>query len=291
MKSRNNPTGAGACNAVHPFTRGCHARGWGVRVVLTVIVAAVATEGVHAWGPVGHRAVAEIARARLTAAVRSEIQRLLGGASMADVAVWADEVRETTHPETANWHIVNTPITTSGYLASRDCQPLEWGDCILAALPRLEVRMRNARLPIVQRRETLMFLIHLIGDLHQPLHVGENGDRGGNQRRLAPIGGSENLHSAWDSGIIRDSRGSIRSLASAAAAWLETQTASTLTAGRYEDWAAEGFRVSRDFVYPQIADGRISVRERDEAMRVIERRIAMAGARLAAVLNRTLARP
>jgi hypothetical protein len=255
--------------------------------VLCCWLAAVAAA--DAWGPAGHRAVAEIAAARLTPSVHAAARHLLGGATLADVAVWADDVRETTHPQTANWHFVNTPIAAEGYVASRDCVPLERGDCILAALRRVERQLADEELPRTRRREALMFLVHLMGDLHQPLHVGHNGDRGGNSRVIARIGGAVDLHRAWDSGIIRASGGTVRSLVRAAAAWLRTQDQRRIAQGSYEDWAAEGVRIARDVAYAQAADDRISPAERRQALAIVEQRIAVAGVRLAFVLDRALA--
>src|SRR5262245_53965074 len=92
---------------------------------------------VSAWGPEGHQAVAALAEQQLLPAARASVRELLGQ-SMVSVAIWADEVRSTTHPHTYNWHFVNIPSTAAAYDASRDCRPALAGDCIIAVLERLE---------------------------------------------------------------------------------------------------------------------------------------------------------
>jgi hypothetical protein len=130
-------------------------------------------------------------------------------------------------------------------------------------------------------------MIHLVGDLHQPLHAGDNSDRGGNDRSVKPIGGSGNLHGAWDSGIIIASGLNVETLCSAARKWLRTQNVKTLSKGLYGDWAMESAVLARDAVYPQVnGDNVIDDGERKAALGLIEQRIAAAGVRLAAVLNR-----
>jgi hypothetical protein len=238
----------------------------------------------HAWGEVGHRAAAELAEQRLKPEGRAVVAGLLGGQSMADVAVWADEVRSTTHRHTDRWHSVNIPIDASGYRAARDCPPP--GECVLVALPRLEAQLGDRTRPREERREALMFLVHFIADMHQPLHVADRGDRGGNETKMSPVGGTDDLHRAWDSGIIQASNHTAASLVAAANRWLRRRQEPPIGSGRYDDWAREGLWISRQVVYPQAADHRITRHERQIAIATIEERIARAGVRLAAVLNR-----
>ena len=239
-----------------------------------------------AWGPAGHEAVAQVAAARLTAFVQKQVATLLAGQPMWQVAGWADDVRDSTHRHTNAWHYTNIPITSTGFTRARDCRQ---GNCVVAAIERLEAVLRDRTRPRTERQEALKFLIHFIGDIHQPLHAGDSGDRGGGDRAIAPIGGATNLHFAWDGGIIRSQNASTASLASAANAWLRTQAAGALTIGSVIDWANESHRIARDVVYAQVkADNAIAGNERFEALRVIERRIALSGLRLAAVLNRAL---
>jgi hypothetical protein len=182
-----------------------------------------------AWGNDAHRAVAQLAAERLAPAAQKAVAALLGPETLSDVALWADTVRTTTHPHTANWHFVNIRITSSGYNPAVHCKASPQGDCVIQALRRAEEELRDTTAP--NREEPLRFMIHLVGDLHQPLHVGDNGDRGGNQRKISSIGGSSNLHSAWDTGIARASNRTVQGLVSAANAWLTTQDEAGIARG------------------------------------------------------------
>ena len=240
-----------------------------------------------AWGPMGHQAVATIAAERLTPVTAKDVANLLGRESLVQVSVWADEVRNTTHKHTTGWHFTNISISSSGYQASRHCPQ---GNCGVAAIQRQEAILRDRTRPAVVRAEALKFLIHFIADVHQPLHASDAGDRGGNGREIEQVGGSRNLHAAWDSGIIQSRGSSTQALVTAAKQWLQTQTESTIAGGSAEDWANESYRVARDIAYAQVTgDDAITGPERVEALRIIEKRIARAGVRLAAVLNRAMA--
>jgi hypothetical protein len=232
--------------------------------------------------------VATLAEQRLSPIARAAVGELLGR-SMASVATWADEVRSTTHPETYNMHFVNIPSTAQGYDARRDCAQTARGDCIVNALQRFERDLGDRQLPIVRRREALMFIVHFVGDLHQPLHaIDTNGDRGGNGRSVEVRGAATNLHLAWDSDIIQASGESSEDIVNNVnrATFGVDQTPDE--AGTYESWANASFATAKAIVYPQAQDGRITEPEIGVAMSVIEDQIRLAGVRLAAVLNRVL---
>jgi hypothetical protein len=256
---------------------------------LTSIVCVFVPSPAFGWGTEGHRAVAELAGPRLTPAAAHVVELLLGEQSLADVAVWADDVRRTTHPETYRWHFVNIPLSAQAYDENRDCRVTDQGDCIIAALTRLEVELANPGTSHEQRREALMFVIHLVGDLHQPLHASDNNDAGGNGRAITAIGGATNLHSAWDSGIIHAHHRSVLDLVTAGNRWLKGQNESALSGGRYVDWAMESLSIAKTVVYAQLQRGdTLDERGSTVALDLIEEQLARAGVRLAAILNRML---
>lgn len=258
---------------------------------IVLAVACVASPA-YAWGIEGHQAVARLAEQHLVPSAKAVVSQLLGQ-TMASIAVWADEVRDTTHPHTYNWHFVNIPSTAERYDPSRDCQPTPRGDCIIAALERLEQDLGNTSLPAAQRREALMFIIHFVGDLHQPLHaISTNQDLGGNRRYLQEIGGATNLHAAWDSGIIRASGQTADDLVNNLNRATLGVDQSADAVGTYTEWAMASFTIAKTIVYPQVdGDDRITGAEREFAMSVIEDQIRLAGIRLAGVLNRVLGGP
>ena len=151
---------------------------------------AIGSDPVRAWGPTGHRVVGELAQRRLTPEARSELKKLEGGRSLAQVANWADFVKsDSAYDRYRPWHYVNME-KGKDYHASKKSKD---GDLIRAIL-HFEDRLRDKALSSKDRKEALRFLIHFIGDLHQPLHVGYAKDRGGNGVRLRWFGDSTNLH-------------------------------------------------------------------------------------------------
>ncbi len=131
------------------------------------------------------------------------VDDLLGVDGFVTASTWADEVRFR-RPETYNWHFVDIPVEATSYDVARDCKPTGRGDCIVAELERARRAMVDVTLTAGQRGEALKFLIHFVGDLHQPLHVTDNHDRGGNDVQIVVFGASAatNLHALWDTALI-----------------------------------------------------------------------------------------
>jgi hypothetical protein len=157
-----------------------------------------------AWGPEGHAIVAEIAEARLAPAAREAVRRLLAADTptphthLDEVASWPDAWRAN-HPETTNWHFVDIPLAASGFVADRDCAG---SGCIVARLPAFAAILGDRHAAIADRVAALKFVVHFVGDIHQPLHCASQRDHGGNDVRLAWQGAPSNLHAVWDGGII-----------------------------------------------------------------------------------------
>ena len=130
-----------------------------------------------AWGAEGHRSVAAIAADGLTLAARRQVEELPGGdpsVAMMEASTWADEIRMK-RPRTAPWHFVDVPIGSAGYDPQRDCRN---DDCVVAQIDRDEKIIADRQLSLPVRTEALRFLIHFVGDLHQPLHAADNHDHG-----------------------------------------------------------------------------------------------------------------
>ncbi|PTT92483.1 endonuclease, partial [Pelomonas sp. HMWF004] len=140
--------------------------------IATLTVASLA----HAWGAEGHRLIAELAQDQLTPAARAQVARILEqepGATMASISTWADEVRSR---ETAAWHYVNPPEGSCSYEPARDCPG---GDCVVEAI-NAQAAILKSKAPDAVRLSALKWVVHLVGDVHQPLHAGFKGDKGGN---------------------------------------------------------------------------------------------------------------
>lgn len=249
-------------------------------VLLAAVVVGLSSPA-QAWGPTGHRAVGRIAERHLSPETARAVAELLAPERLAYTATWADDVR--TDPAWAKaetWHWVTIPAGTT-YAASAK-NPT--GD-VIEAIGRMERVLADRTAPRPERQQALKWLVHLVGDIHQPLHVGSRGDRGGNEQLVLWFGAPSNLHSVWDGGFIEKSELAFSELAEKVdvaspddvRAW---QAASIL------DWAEES-RTLEEGAYA-IGDGRLSWRYLATHWPTVERRLAQAGVRLAGVLDRAL---
>ena len=241
------------------------------------------------WGPEGHDLVARIAEAQLSAEARARVAAILGpGSTMVSVSSWADQIRRL-RPETGPWHYVDIPIDKPGLDMARDCPN---GNCVIEALAKMRAKLRDPATPAAERREALMFVIHFIGDMHQPLHCSDNHDRGGNDVHIVFQDRPGNLHGLWDSGLLArmGRENELFPKLSAASA----RSRKKFAKGKVSDWAQQSHKLAQQMVYgrlPKAAPGapvEITADYERRADRVIEIQIERAGARLAAVLNQDL---
>ena len=154
----------------------------------------------HAWGRLAHRASAQFAESRLSPHARATIRALLEpGESLADAATWADE-HSRDIPGSAAWHFVNVPVSSTHY-NGRDCKPQ---GCVVSKIAEFRHVLADRKAPLARRLQALRFYVHLVQDLHQPMHVADRRNRGGNSLQLRS-GRYEytNLHQVWDSGLLR----------------------------------------------------------------------------------------
>jgi len=271
-----------------------------------------------AWGPLGHRAVGAVADALLAPAARAQVAELLaddrdrdhdgrpsGRTTLAEASLWADEIRGTA-ADRPPWHFDNMPVCAATPIppAAPWCPAQQ---CASGQFNQLVAQLSDRSLPTGQRRDALKWIAHLVGDLHQPLHAADYA-QGGNLVHVEfaghPSRASWSLHAAWD----------IRLPAAAlhAASQVPPQSALRRLIGRARkvpeaareapvgEWLPESNRLAREvaFDYPGFACDRasagvvtLSVDYQRRAQRVITEQLALAGARLAAVLNGAMAKP
>lgn len=216
---------------------------------------------VQAYWEYGHETVAHIAEANMSAKSRVAVQRLLRAApllgtpqcplrTMADVSVWADCIKgdRLRWGYTNSWHYQNVDICKPFDLKSACAD----GNCVSAQIDRNFALLKSRTLPAHVRLEALAFLVHFVGDVHQPLHAGDHDDRGGNDLK-ANYGFmlGYNLHSVWD-GLLAD-----RAI-SAAPAIVRRFTAdekAAMATGTARDWSMENWSISRDIAYHRAVDG------------------------------------
>jgi hypothetical protein len=266
-------------------TRRCHAGDRPARQCLWLLMVlafltCVSAQPALAWGRIGHQAVANIAEARLSPAARQAVDRLLHGASLASVAAWAD-VYGTTHPETTRWHYVDLPITGAHYDPERDCQLTLHGDCIIAAIDRSVSIVRDASRSEADRTDALKFVIHLVGDLHQPLHSSNNNDQGGVDTWVTFFGVGTSLHSLWNGGFFEAADETAASLTE------ECERLKTVVepGGSPTTWGEEARDVAAKAVYAMPADRVLSRDYFEASLAVVRLQLLRGGVRLAALLN------
>jgi len=167
---------------------------------LALIVSAWALP-VGAWGPIGHRVSAEIAARNISGETRAQIALILGSETLADASTVPDEQRQNPDPfwqETASpYHYVTLP---GGRRVDQLEHPPE-GDA-LTALERFTATLRDPAASLEAKQLALRFIVHIVADLHMPLHVGNGGDRGGNDMRVIWFGEPQTLHWVWDEGLV-----------------------------------------------------------------------------------------
>lgn len=239
------------------------------------------TTPVLAWGKIGHRVTCAIADHYLSRAARHQVRRILGVETLAEASNWPDFMRASTDPfwqKTASpWHYVTVPDGKS----YADVGAPPEGDA-LTALKRFAAALRDPATPRAEKQLALRFMVHIIGDVHQPLHVGNGTDHGGNDVKLTFFNAPTNLHAVWDSGIIDQEQLSY----SEYAAWLTPR----ITRQKLRQWWTADPRVwiaesqaLRGGVYPKgtaISYDYVFVHKA-----TVEQRLEQAGVRIAAYLN------
>ena len=259
----------------------------------------LATPQSWAWGKEGHRLTALVAEAYLTPDTKAQIAELLGKESLADVAPWADEYR-TSHPETAPWHYADIPKSADAYDRSRDC-PVSatdpkspWRDCAPDRILYFEGRLGDVSLSPAERAIALKFLVHLIGDIHQPFHA-MGDDRGGNNIKVDFLGSSAcgayncNLHGVWDDSMIEERGLSEAKYTALLLQEIKDNNWEKLSGGSPTAWA----NLSHQYAVKAYApNGALLMHDYyNEEIKVVDSQLALGGLRLARVLNRILGSP
>ncbi|PWK85746.1 S1/P1 nuclease [Fulvimonas soli] len=268
-----------------------------LRRLLTAVLAGLAlAPAAQAWGPLGHSIVAELAQRHLSPAAEAEVERLLAPehtTRLADVASWPDQIQDdpalaALWKQTRALHYIDFVHGDCDYVPPRDCK----GDkCVVAGIEHYVRILADRGQPDAARREALKFVVHFVGDVHQPLHAGSRDDKGGNTYQVQFQGKGSNLHRVWDSGLL-----STRGLDwRAYAAELDARGPVPLPPpiapldDPYAQWAEESCRITAaPGFYP---DGHVIGQAYvDAELPTAELRLREAGRRLAEVLNLALAR-
>ncbi len=270
--------------------------------VAVLLALFLAPPGAQAWGDEGHATVALIARPLLRPEVAATVDAMLQSddsgltidRGIAAEASWADRYRDT-HPETRSWHFVDIELD-SGPPDDRQLAALcEREDCVVARIEQFSRTLADRTQAPAVRLRALQFLLHLVGDLHQPLHAADAHDRGGNDRRVEARGHRGGpLHHYWDTVFVADSGADPQDLAHRLLDGISPRNKRAWSEGSPADWARESFGLAATFAYGglPVPDGRglyhLNARYVAEADDIVRLQLQRAGVRLAQVLNTAL---
>ena len=231
-----------------------------------------------AWGATGHRATGLIAEQYLNTKAKKKIATLLNNESVAMVANWMDEIRsDSTYNYTADWHWTTIPDGKHYEDVAKNPDGK-----IVEMMEKIVAELKSHKLSKKQEQEYLKMLVHLVGDIHQPLHVGKPGDRGGNDVKVKWFRSESNLHRVWDSEMIDDTKLSYTELAMALGK-PDNITLKKWQSSSIRDWAHESMTFR-----PQVYDtgnGSLSYQYSYKYFAIAKLRMLQAGIRLAGLLN------
>ena len=267
-----------------------------------------------AWGNEGHEVVALIAQAHLDPPVKKKVSALLAADTsdltahdIASEATWPDEYRnrniDNSRALTSSWHFVNIEI--DGPNIDQACfdhpepdHPASTGpakDCVVDKIQEFADELASPDTDPEERVVALKFLLHFVGDLHQPLHAADDHDRGGNDKKVSAAGlASGNLHHYWDDVFVQQLGPNAKSIASDLIGHISEDQVRQWSQGTASDWAMESFKVAKDDAYGQLpeANAKHVYRLSDDYMATATNDVALqlskGGVRLAFVLNQTL---
>ena len=241
--------------------------------------------GLISWGVTGHRTVGEIAERHLSPQAKTAVDKLLGHETMAEASTWADEIRKD-NPETTPWHFINVPLGLSfaDFKSQVETGP---GANVYKALLGAEATVKSGRATNRQKAEALKFIIHFVGDMHQPMHVSRAEDKGGNTILLSFNGEDTNLHALWDSRLLDYTGLSYDKLAD------KYDHATPQQIAKWQSdpaiiWAWESYQVSTILYNDVNPDGssKLGKEYYESHIGTVESRIEKAGIRLAGLLNK-----
>jgi hypothetical protein len=210
------------------------------------------------WWETGHRTVARIAAAHLTPETRTRVAQILGvrdtpaavADAMATAATWADETKEQTH--TGEWHFIDLALQdTKGDIPKRCVD----GNCVTERVEIFSRQLARRTSTTVSDRDALRYVIHLIGDIHQPLHTIADADLGGNCEAIKPFQTARNLHALWDGGLVASMAKSNRKLADSLEGYIGRMDKGEVrkwSKGNPEKWAWESHVLAEQDIYQRL---------------------------------------
>ena len=249
-----------------------------MKMLIRVIALLFVSLQAFGWGQTGHRAMGLLAEKHLSKKAKKEISRVLNGESISMVSTWMDEIRsDSTFRYSYDWHWVTIPDGQTYEQSEKNPK----GD-VIAAIEQIVAELKSGKYKGKDEMIRVKMLIHLVGDIHQPLHVGLGPDRGGNGVKVMWFRADSNLHRVWDSDMIEDKGLSYSEFA----AWIGSPTAQDLAkwqSASVRDWAKESISYRKQ-VY-DYGDGKMGYEYSYKYFDIVKLRIQQSGVRLAKILN------
>ena len=232
------------------------------------------------WGKTGHRVVGEVAQEHIKNSTKRKIEKLLGGQSLSIVATYADDIKsDKRFRGFSPWHYVNFPFDKN----YTDVTPSEDGDIIMGIEKCISV-IKDDTASKEDKAFYLKLLIHFVGDLHQPLHVGRAEDKGGNDIQVRWFGDGSNLHRVWDSDMI-ESYGMSYSELSANLPVYSKEQQKAITEGTLLDWVKESQELAKK-VYGSVEVGeKLGYNYMYDNFDTVRAQLEKGGLRLAKILD------
>lgn len=239
-----------------------------------------------AWSGFGHRLVGELAERQLSPEARAQVRELLRDEpepTLAAIAPWADEIRDQpAYDWSGPLHYVRINDPHCDYAGARDCVE---GRCVVGAIERYARELADPALDRARRVEALKFVVHFVGDVHQPLHSGHRDDKGGNRFQISLDGEGTNLHSVWDYHVLASAGRGFE-------AWVEQLDAERHPAegAAPEQWAEASCALTNgEGFYPR-RPGKLPAGYLERERPLAQRRLREAAAELARILEDALGR-
>lgn len=232
------------------------------------------------WGQNGHRVTGEIATKHLTKRAKRKIDKLLKGQSLAFVSTFADEIKsDRKYSAFSAWHYVNMGLDENYETAEKNPK----GDLVTAIAKCISV-LKDPKQKELDKVFYLKMLVHLVGDLHQPMHIGQKEDRGGNRIKVQWFGQGTNLHSVWDTKMIEAWNMSYLELANNAKDLSRSQV-KAIEKGSVEDWVNEVHAITKE-LYSSVKEGEnLRYRYSYDHFATVRTQLHKGGIRLAKILN------
>jgi len=256
-------------------------------LLTTPVISVLSAAPAHAWGQNGHRIVGELAAMHITDTTRDALVPLLDGESLPQIATWADEMRSAPEKfwqkKSSRWHYIN--FAEDDAKPAYDAHAHHNKETVADILEGIEYSisvLKNEKASLAEKQFALRFLVHLVGDSHQPFHAGRSEDRGGNRISVTFFGQDTNLHSLWDTKLIENENLSYTEFAK----FVDTSNQALIPdylASSPSDWLIESNNIANSLYKEN--ETNVSYSYIYKNLPIVKTRLQQGGIRLAGLLN------